>query len=51
MLLPLVLRARSAFALPLLAAVSQTRWRRSAQEVFKANCYRCHGSDGNIEGG
>jgi WD40 repeat protein len=22
-----------------------------AQEVFKAHCYRCHGSEGNVEGG
>jgi Planctomycete cytochrome C len=38
------------FASPLFAA-EPNPLAKKAQEVFKANCYRCHGADGNIEGG
>jgi formylglycine-generating enzyme required for sulfatase activity len=41
-----------AFAsLPLRAEPDRTALARKAHDILKANCYRCHGRDGAVEGG
>ena len=49
--LPLATIAFLLAAAPLGAADDPAALAARAQAVFKANCYRCHGQDGAIEGG
>jgi mono/diheme cytochrome c family protein len=40
-----------AWSLPRLAAAEDATLAQKAQAVLRANCYRCHGRDGAVEGG
>jgi WD40 repeat protein/mono/diheme cytochrome c family protein len=48
LLTPLLLTAMAASAS---AGPEQTELARKAQAILKANCHRCHGQDGAVEGG